>query len=183
MIKRRAYPITVPMKVSEDSDDYLYLLLEPFIYEWVANGKRYRFVIPARFLFDGASVPRLFWSLTGITRDGLERAAACIHDMLYGCRGIVPAGWQQVYDPFTRIWRDCPAGWTRKQVDKLFARMLGEYGVTRRRRRVMYLAVRCGGFWPWFRVGKRVGDKAAQISAADIEAELALYRVMGRVGV
>ena len=40
------------------------------------GGVRRRILIPKGFVYDGASVPRLVWTLSGILPDGLIRAAA-----------------------------------------------------------------------------------------------------------
>lgn len=81
------------------------------------------------FLYDGASVPRLLWTLTGLLPDGLIREAALVHDHLYRHRGhkILP----------------------RRTVDLLFYRMMRRSGVPVPKAAAAYLAVRLGGWLAW----------------------------------
>lgn len=129
-----------------------YQLLSPYPYTWYVDGRFLRLTVPAGVITDGASVPRILWSITGITPDGLHRPAALIHDWLYACRGIVTVHrrWDgsSVYEPVWTVW-------SREQADRLFARILREVGVGKFRRRLMYLGVRAGGWLPWQRTQPR----------------------------
>lgn len=51
----------------------------------------YTVTVPKGTIIDGASVPRLVWTLTGLTPDGLIRAGSTFHDYVYRERGYVPA--------------------------------------------------------------------------------------------
>jgi len=57
-------PVNVPVT------DKLYRLVEAYQYNWITDRVIYRVEIPAGFEWDGASVPRLVWSLSGLRPDG-----------------------------------------------------------------------------------------------------------------
>ncbi len=101
----------------------------------------YRLVVPEGFEHDFASIPRLLWSLIAPIDLGI---ASIFHDWLYTRAGRAEtlrwtdAGWEAV-----------PEVWTRRDADRLFARLMREQGVARWRRRAAFLAVRAvaGRFW------------------------------------
>jgi hypothetical protein len=97
--------------VVEDGD--YWRLLDPLVYD----GARDRFVVPAGFRTDFASVPRVLTWL--VPRTGRHNRSAVLHDWL--CR-----------QPDV----------SRKDADGIFLRTLRELGVSEGRARVMYLGVR-----------------------------------------
>lgn len=46
------------------------------------KNKKYNFMIPSGYRYDGASIPRLFWRLIGSKEDVRFLIAALVHDML-----------------------------------------------------------------------------------------------------
>ncbi len=86
--------------------------------------------VPDGFKYDGASVPRPLWSISGIRPDGLIRAAALIHDFIYRY-----AGWKGRY--------------TRKEADILFRYIIREAGLGWWTAVRAYRAVRLFGWIPW----------------------------------
>lgn len=126
-----------------------YKLVCDYVYEWEADGRKFRIIVERGFFHDGASVPRFLWTITGITPDGLHRAAALIHDFIYRFNGELPNGsfWgilgQNKYVGLPNV------KWTREQADKLFVRMLREAKVSKVKRRLMYHGVRLGGWRHW----------------------------------
>ena len=66
------------------------------------------FIIPKGFKFDGASVPRALWSITGICPFGYVLPAAIIHDWIYTQKGKI----------------DENISYTRKQADEIFVQHL-----------------------------------------------------------
>lgn len=78
--------------------------------------------IKAGFVYDGASIPRLFWSLIGSPFTGTHTKAAFIHDALY-------AG--EIYD--------------RKICDWMFLQILQEHSCSWIKRNLLWLAVRIFG--------------------------------------
>ena len=134
-------PKIIPIRLHNGAEGYR--LCDTYAFEWDAEGAIWRIVIPEGFEYDGASVPRLLWSLIGISPDGLHRAAALVHDWLYRHAGELPLG---------SFWRDdevIESHWQRHQADKLFANILALSGVGRTKRRLMYLGVRLGGWMAW----------------------------------
>lgn len=66
-----------PLRV-EYVDGHAWVLLEDFVY---TDAKLGRIVVPAGFVTDFASIPRLFWNVLPPT--GTYGKAAVIHDYLY----------------------------------------------------------------------------------------------------
>jgi len=126
-----------------------YLLDEEFIYDWLKDGLRYRLVIPKGFDFDLASVPRVLWTPTGITPDRLRWTAPLIHDFLYEHKGDLPRGSYQKWDRELNGFVDDKSIWTRKNADRMFCRLMREDGISWRKRRMAYRAVRMGGWYAW----------------------------------
>ena len=106
----------------------LYVLYQPFFFE--INGKS--ITITQGFRLDGASVPRALWSVM-FPRDGIHRAAACIHDYLYECKGKLPEGIE----------------YTRLEADSAFKELLTMYGVKNWQVLAAYKAVRLFGNSYW----------------------------------
>jgi hypothetical protein len=78
--------------------------------------------VPAGAEIDGASIPKVFWSIVGGPYTGLYRNASVIHD--YYC------------DVRTRPW---------KEVHRMFYDAMLASGVDKMKAKLMYLAVRFGG--------------------------------------
>jgi hypothetical protein len=138
-------PFIIPVKGK--NGEVWYRLEEWFSYEWEAIGSKWKIILPKGFESDGASIPRFLWTVTGITPDGLHRAAAWIHDWLYLFKGSLPE-WS-----FLRFeneaWVEVNQPWERIEADKLFANMLKQAEVSKFQRRIMYLAVRAFGGKYW----------------------------------
>lgn len=104
------------------NDDGQWMVAEPLIYQSDVAGQT--FTVPAGFLTDLASVPRLpfaYW-LTG----GTANAAAVVHDYLYSTRKV-----------------------SRKVADDVLAEASAVTGVPAWRRGLMWAAVRLFGWGPW----------------------------------
>lgn len=104
------------------------------------------FKIEVGFIHDGASVPRLAWTLSGLRPDGLLRAAALIHDVLYRYLGDLPFGWVR---PTSRMF-------TRKQSDLALYDIMRMAGLGRLKAGAAYYAVRAGGWVSWRRHARRI---------------------------
>lgn len=124
-----------------------YRLEQEYQYCWLKDGINNRMLIPTGFTYDGASVPRFIWSLSGITPDGLIRAAALVHDWIYNHAGLLPPGFQQYLQEDQ--WLDVHGRWSRREADRMFSRIMRDAGVSRFRRRIAYLAVRLFGWFSW----------------------------------
>jgi hypothetical protein len=87
--------------------------------------------VPVNTIVDLASVPRPLWLL--YPPDGLYRAAALAHDVLYSLKGKLPDG--------TQI--------TRKEADQLLADLMRAAGVRESQAFAFHAAVRTFGWIPW----------------------------------
>lgn len=98
-----------------DDDPKVLILLEDFTIHGVT--------VPKGFRFDGASAPRLFWSVIPPMRETTK--ASCVHDYL--CR-------------------TAKSKEDRRKADRLFFKMLREANLNIFRCLIGYLGVRIGAF-------------------------------------
>lgn len=97
-----------------------YVLLEPL--EYVDD--TYHIIAQAGFVFDGASIPKILWSVIGSPFTGEYTEAACIHDILYqSC--ILP----------------------RWESDALFKTLMEVTHTGKTKRNTMWFGVRIGGWY------------------------------------
>lgn len=103
--------------------------------------RRYRFrlplgwaSIPAGYTWDGATIPRIAWSIVGLTPFGAHNEATLKHDWLYGYEGNIPG---------------YPEKLSRKFVDNLFFADLEAIGFSGIRLFIIKRFVRAGGYWFW----------------------------------
>lgn len=152
---------------SRPISDTLYQLFDDYRYIWELKVKEVdgnfkqiqnRITIPSGFRYDGASVPRIFWTLTGIKPDGLQRAAALVHDMIYVQKGDLPEGMQE-QEVSPGSWKPTYGKWSRYDADRLFRRMLLRAGMKKGRVKMMYFAVRAAGWTYW----KDTSDKVKEL--------------------
>lgn len=124
-------PINVP--ISKTS----YKLTEDFIY----RQSLIEYKIHKGFIWDGASIsPFLAWFMR---RDGICRAASCIHDFLYTYGCIDVRYYQSKSKYFTGSM------YTRKEADELFRDVLIESGYPKWKAKIAYRAVRMFGSKYW----------------------------------
>jgi hypothetical protein len=128
-------PHIIPIKESGDvyrlEHDYI-IDLRPY------TTKHVELVIEKGFVYDGASVPRWLWSLSGLGIDGLHRAAALVHDFIYIYKGD---------------FKDDDTGsditLSRKEADLIFKKMLTDVGIASHRVWLAYHGVRWFGQSVW----------------------------------
>ncbi len=119
-----------------------YRLSEDYVYEWQLDGRPpRRLVVPAGFVCDLTSVPRLLWWYISPFDLG---AAAVPDDRIYAHGGRLPAGSDLVWREGE--WVDHGRPWTRAEADRLFARIMREGGVSKTKRRRAWRAVRLFGW-------------------------------------
>lgn len=104
-----------------------YRVLEPFRYYIGEKGSAHWISIDEGYLTDGASVPRLFWSL--VPPMGRYAAAAVIHDKL--CETL------RVYSEEREAMLSIP----RKTADSIFLEAMKVLNVPTFKRNLMYTAV------------------------------------------
>ncbi|MFY0658122.1 MAG: DUF1353 domain-containing protein [Neptunomonas phycophila] len=146
-----------------------YKLVEEYTYYWEdEQGVINRITVPEGIETDGATVPRVVWTLSGIRPDGLIRAAALVHDWIYVNDGNPPDGshttWtgtkeeffefyypnreiKSLTDNYGSKWVDDNRAWSHRQADKLFAQMMTEAGMKDFRVKIAYVSVRLLGWW------------------------------------
>jgi hypothetical protein len=86
------------------------------------------FTVPTGFISDGASIPRILWTLVGHPFDRRWRKESVLHDWFY---------------------RTTDHGVSRKMADKIFYDSLRDGGLRRTKAWLMYLGVRAGGWVAW----------------------------------
>lgn len=111
----------------------------PLPYDVGEEGSGETITVPAGFVTDLASIPRLVSGL--LPPDGPWAKGAVLHDFLYSSRGTgVFAG---------RRWLSRATDYTRKEADQIFAEAMRVLGVPAWRRQVIFIAVRLGGSGGW----------------------------------
>jgi hypothetical protein len=138
---------TTVLIVSPLADGRTWYLREPLVYDVGQEGSGNRVEVPAQFLTDFTSVPRPFWWL--FPPWGRYGNAAVVHDFCY--------------------WRHTGK---RAEADAIFLEAMAVLGVGAITRHVLYLGVRLGGWWPWWRVGraKAAGRLARVARRAPVKA-------------
>lgn len=130
-------------KYEDQADGVTAKLLRALEYT-TSDGWRIR--VPAGFLTDFASIPRLLWAL--IPPRGKYNRAAIIHDFLYK---FAPR------DPSTGV------ACTRGRADSIMREACENLGERATRRWAIYSGVRSGGWLPWRRYRnaekEAMGDK------------------------
>lgn len=104
-------------------------------------------VVPAGFLTDLASIPRLFWRV--LPQVGKYDAAAVVHDFLY----------QRPADTGRPV--EVGGAFTRAEADRVLFDAMVALGVAPWQRWAIYLAVRIGGWVVWNRY--RAHEPAASV--------------------
>ena len=115
--------------------DGLEILIEDFTY--MGNGISIK--IEKEFVWDGASVPKIFWLSTMSPFMPQGRMASLIHDALY--RNAIRY----------KV--------SRKKADLIFKALLLEHGVSRYVANKMYIAVKSFGWIPWKQYRKEENKK------------------------
>ena len=92
------------------------------------TGEVVRIDVPAGFICDGASIPRVLWWFT--PPDGLHRSGSVAHDLLYALLGKLA----------NRVL-------SREEADFVFLCLLNLYSTPHAK--VMWRAVRCFGWSAW----------------------------------
>jgi len=78
--------------------------VNPYIFEH--KGSVYKLETPKHFLFDGASIPRLVWSILGLAPHGIMDGPGLPHDFIYQYRGVFPEGCYSI-QAFDESWVPC----------------------------------------------------------------------------
>lgn len=119
---------TEPLIVSPLADGRTWVLREPFSYNAGSGANPDRIVVPERFMTDFTSVPRPLWAV--LPKWGRYGNAAVIHDFLYAVQDRA-----------------------RHEADRVFLEAMTVLKVRWLTRTVLYVGVRVGGWWSWWRNG------------------------------
>lgn len=112
------------------SKDRRYRLKNAIEYTVQNQWKPFNIKIHKWFIFDGASIPRIFWAF-GTPMDPVTLLAALVHDYLYRYHEV-----------------------TRQQADEIFNEILMECWVWFIKRNAYYLWVRAWGWITWYFTGE-----------------------------
>jgi len=82
MFTKEQMPILRPIPVSKRGERRRYELMRDWKCELLGRG--FTFIIPKGFIFDGASIPRLFWNM--LSPSGYLFLAGLLHDFIYKYR-------------------------------------------------------------------------------------------------
>lgn len=150
-------PITSSMSETEGRVEYVFRM----------RGATFRLSIETGYLFDGASIPRLCWTLLGLTPHGAMDGPAIPHDKGYQDQGKFEQGMFQVL--VGDSWADTDRGMTRNELDNLLQALCLHFKVCGRfKASLVYSAVRCCGWRAWKRNDKQ--RKAMQVLSDAVEA-------------
>jgi len=109
--------------------------------------------IPAGFICDGSSNPRLLWPIIGHPMQEYAQAAF-VHDYLYTSEDRLKS--MNLEDPW-EVYE-----YTRQKCDYIFYEAMGVLGVKNVKRMAMYAAVRAAGGCLWRKRGKGVDTPGLQ---------------------
>lgn len=120
------------VKVRQVGASANYEVVEDYTYQYGA----YKITVPKGFVYDRASIPRIFWVL--VDKDSLSNVAPLFHDFLYRNGGRPPQNLVLPYRTFTR-----------EDTDNLFFELMTKCGVDNWRRKAAYEAVRNFSGFAW----------------------------------
>lgn len=130
------YPVRVTPAVQPDVRPLTatqYISTKNYIVVFRTPDRFIRVIVPKGFVSDGASVPRLAWTISGLRPDGLIRAAALVHDYLYKKNGACQDGF---------VGHSTQFKVTRAQADMMFKMLMEAAGMSKYRVFLAYSSVR-----------------------------------------
>jgi len=137
-------PVLQPIPVTKRGERRRWLLKE----DWVCDvlGPAFTFIIPAGFIFDGASIPRLFWNMLSPT--GYLFLAGLMHDFIYKFRFLYLYSTMESLDGDARriikIW------FNQKDADEKFETLADNICVgSRIFTKAAYISLRAFGWKAW----------------------------------
>jgi hypothetical protein len=127
-----------PLRIEElPGEDRRWRLLEPCLYHLHAPDGAEWVEVPAGFVTDFGSIPRLLWAVPGLSPFGRYRRAFAVHDKLY----VAPVVRRRMG---ARVV-------TRGEADAILREALEVLGAWWGTRQTIWSGVRAGGWWPWSR--------------------------------
>lgn len=113
-----------PIRAEDMDDGYHRKLLEDVVYHVGGVDSKDKIVVPAGFVWDGGSVPRIFWNL--VDPWGSASKAYLLHDWLYATQQR-----------------------SRLVSDAILMEAMEVLGVSWWKRNLIYKGVRIGGMFAW----------------------------------
>lgn len=138
------FHFTPPLPVAANSNipgrDELYRLDNDFDLDFTDDsGEQHHIHIPAGFVCDGSSIPRILWTFIGLHKDGKNREPSLAHDWLYMHEGRIP---ERTY--------------TRFEADRLYYDLLRAYNVDHKRAKRSFKGVRWFGGSHWKKTDEEI---------------------------
>lgn len=133
--------------------DKKYRLNLDWPFQWERPGHKdwyYKIIVKENFIYDGASTSRL-GPLFGFRKDGIMRAAALPHDVIYKADGHLVKKYPdaEMYKWVNGEWIRIEVHFTRKESDWLFNEINKVAGMNPFKRKVAYFFIRAGGWLKW----------------------------------
>lgn len=128
---------TTPIRAELLDDGVRWRLLERFVYHVGVEGSGEIIAVPAGYVTDFASIPKVCWSIIGSPM-GKYSKAAVVHDYLYDQGGLIPRATDS--DGGTAYRR-----YSKADSDNIFKEAMRVLGVGNPRRWMMYQAVKLFG--------------------------------------
>ena len=133
----------------EPISDRVYQVTSPWSITWITGDVVNRLNVPAGSRYDGASIPRWLWSITGIRPDGVHRAGTLVHDFIYYYEGVLPIGSMQYryIGDHESNFQNVTGKWSRRDADKIGYKLWKRAGQPKAK--LMYKIVRTFGYFLW----------------------------------
>lgn len=120
--------------------------LEPHTFYFTLRSQQWRCTIDQWYVFDGASIPRFFWTPTGLTPGGLLLAPSGTHDWLFQHRG---GDVRLEILGFQKNWNPVSVELTREEVDYIFYQQMLKVPLGKFNTQLVYKYVRRYGWLVW----------------------------------
>ena len=130
--------------VLERIDSTVYELKSSLSFE----NEKYKVTIKSGLMTDGASIPKIFWSIIGCPLNGKYVGSALIHDGLYASHIL-----------------------SKEESDLLFLDMMKDNGVAKWRRKLMYYAVKYFGKSSYYGKTEKIITEAQNYVTLTIKGE------------
>jgi len=114
--------MSLKIEMFDDEEGLKARLLAPLVYKATTKTEVIHINVKEGFVYDSASIPRIFWSLIGSPFSGKYRLAAAVHDALYATNYV-----------------------SRKKADDMFYNIMRADGVSLWKASLMYTAVLASG--------------------------------------
>jgi hypothetical protein len=121
-----------------------FLLDESTSTRWEYKGKDFRILVKQGFEWDGATIPRILWTILGVYPAGILLVASLFHDEIYKKKGWVMNYGKEVGMVFIN----------RQHCDQLFYMHMLKSGVEKKKAKRLYRWVRRLGRYYWLDVSK-----------------------------